>query len=184
MRLASPFSAILSAVIFNALIIVVLIPLALKGVRYRPLGAAMLLRRNLLIYGLGGIIVPFIGIKLIDVVLVLDAPGLRSDDEPLPSRDVLPPAAASRAHAVPAADGAHRDRLPAGGHRHRAAAVPARRPRAASSMRDGHAVGSRAHRPELQRSALLLEPAVGDHAAALQRHRLRRLEPRSAQSRR
>jgi potassium-transporting ATPase ATP-binding subunit len=71
MRLASPYSAILSAVIFNALIIVALIPLALKGVRYRPLGAATLLRRNLLIYGLGGIIVPFIGIKLIDVVLAL-----------------------------------------------------------------------------------------------------------------
>jgi K+-transporting ATPase ATPase B chain len=69
MRLASPYSAILSAVIFNALIIVALIPLALKGVRYRPLGAATLLRRNLLIYGLGGIIVPFIGIKLVDVVL-------------------------------------------------------------------------------------------------------------------
>jgi potassium-transporting ATPase ATP-binding subunit len=71
MRLASPFSAILSAVIFNALIIVVLIPLALKGVRYRALGAALLLRRNLLIYGLGGILVPFAGIKLIDLVLVL-----------------------------------------------------------------------------------------------------------------
>jgi K+-transporting ATPase ATPase B chain len=71
MRLASPFSAILSAVIFNALIIVVLIPLALQGVRYRPLGAATLLRRNLLVYGLGGIVVPFLGIKLIDVVLVL-----------------------------------------------------------------------------------------------------------------
>ncbi len=69
MRLASPLSAILSAVIFNALIIICLIPLALKGVRYRPLGAAILLRRNLLIYGLGGIIVPFIGIKLIDLVL-------------------------------------------------------------------------------------------------------------------
>jgi K+-transporting ATPase ATPase B chain len=71
MRLASPYSAILSAVIFNALIIVALIPLALKGVRYRPLGAATLLRRNLLIYGLGGIVVPFIGIKLVDVMLVL-----------------------------------------------------------------------------------------------------------------
>jgi potassium-transporting ATPase ATP-binding subunit len=71
MRLASPFSAILSAVIFNALIIVVLIPLALKGVRYRALGAAILLRRNLLIYGLGGIIVPFVGIKLVDLVLVV-----------------------------------------------------------------------------------------------------------------
>ena len=70
MRLASPYSAVLAAVIFNALIIVVLIPLALRGVRYRPLGAAPLLRRNLLWYGLGGIIVPFPGIKLIDMVLV------------------------------------------------------------------------------------------------------------------
>ncbi|WP_311221051.1 MULTISPECIES: potassium-transporting ATPase subunit KdpB [unclassified Acidovorax] len=69
MRLASPSSAILSAVIFNALIIVFLIPLALKGVRYRPVGAAALLRRNLAIYGLGGLIVPFIGIKLIDMLL-------------------------------------------------------------------------------------------------------------------
>jgi K+-transporting ATPase ATPase B chain len=71
MHLATPASAIMSAVIFNALIIVLLIPLALKGVRYRPLGAAILLRRNLLIYGLGGIIVPFIGIKLIDMVLAV-----------------------------------------------------------------------------------------------------------------
>jgi K+-transporting ATPase ATPase B chain len=69
MHLATPSSAIMSAVIFNALIIVALIPLALKGVKYRPLGAAILLRRNLLVYGLGGIIVPFIGIKLIDMVL-------------------------------------------------------------------------------------------------------------------
>jgi K+-transporting ATPase ATPase B chain len=69
MRLASPSSAILSAVIFNALIIVFLIPLALKGVRYRPLGAAVLLRKNLLVYGLGGVVVPFIGIKAIDLVL-------------------------------------------------------------------------------------------------------------------
>lgn len=59
----------MSAVIFNALIIVALIPLALKGVRYRALGAATLLRRNLLVYGLGGILVPFVGIKLIDIVL-------------------------------------------------------------------------------------------------------------------
>ena len=71
MRLASPSSAILSAVIFNALIIVFLIPLALKGVRYRPVGAASLLRRNLAIYGLGGLLVPFIGIKLIDWLLVV-----------------------------------------------------------------------------------------------------------------
>ncbi len=69
MQLSSPNSAILSAVIFNALIIVVLIPLALKGVAYRAVGAASLLRRNLLIYGLGGVVVPFIGIKLIDLGL-------------------------------------------------------------------------------------------------------------------
>ncbi len=69
MHLASPFSAILSAVIFNAIIIVLLIPLALKGVKYRPLGAAAVLRRSLLVYGVGGVIAPFIGIKLIDVAL-------------------------------------------------------------------------------------------------------------------
>jgi K+-transporting ATPase ATPase B chain len=69
MRLANPHSAILSAVIFNALIIVVLIPLALKGVKFRPLGAAAVLRRNLLIYGLGGVVTPFIGIKAIDLVI-------------------------------------------------------------------------------------------------------------------
>ena len=70
MRLASPSSAILSAVIFNALIIMFLIPLALKGVKYRAVGASALLRRNLLIYGLGGLIVPFVAIKAIDLVLV------------------------------------------------------------------------------------------------------------------
>jgi K+-transporting ATPase ATPase B chain len=71
MGLRTPQSAILSAVIFNALIIIALIPLALKGVKYRPMSAAALLRRNLLIYGLGGIVVPFIGIKIIDVVINL-----------------------------------------------------------------------------------------------------------------
>ncbi|WP_456303689.1 potassium-transporting ATPase subunit KdpB [Asaia prunellae] len=69
MHLATPESAVLSAIIFNALIIIALIPLALRGVRYRPVGAAALLRRNLLIYGVGGLIVPFIGIKLIDLVV-------------------------------------------------------------------------------------------------------------------
>lgn len=69
MRLASPQSAILSAIIFNALIIVTLIPLALRGVGYRPMGAAAILQRNLLIYGLGGLITPFIGIKLIDLLI-------------------------------------------------------------------------------------------------------------------
>jgi K+-transporting ATPase ATPase B chain len=69
MRLSTPHSAILSAVIFNALIIVALIPLALKGVKYAPMSAAALLRRNLVIYGVGGLIVPFIGIKAIDMIL-------------------------------------------------------------------------------------------------------------------
>jgi potassium-transporting ATPase ATP-binding subunit len=69
MQLATPQSAILSAVIFNALVIIALIPLALRGVRYRPTSAAHLLRRNLLIYGLGGIVVPFVGIFLIDLVV-------------------------------------------------------------------------------------------------------------------
>jgi K+-transporting ATPase ATPase B chain len=69
MHLATPESAILSAVIFNALIIIALIPLALRGVNYRPLGAAALLRRNLLIYGVGGLVAPFIGIKLIDLAV-------------------------------------------------------------------------------------------------------------------
>jgi len=71
MHLASPESAILSAVIFNAIIIPLLIPLALRGVAYKPIGASALLRRNLFIYGLGGIIAPFIGIKLIDMLINL-----------------------------------------------------------------------------------------------------------------
>jgi K+-transporting ATPase ATPase B chain len=71
MGLHSPQSAILSAVIFNAIIIPMLIPLALRGVEYKAIGASALLRRNLLIYGLGGVIIPFIGIKLIDIVVSL-----------------------------------------------------------------------------------------------------------------
>ena len=69
MRVQTPQSAVLSAVIFNAVIIIALIPLALRGVKYRPMGAAVLLRNNLWIYGVGGIIVPFIGIKLIDMLI-------------------------------------------------------------------------------------------------------------------
>ena len=69
MRLHSSHSAILAAIIFNALIIVALIPLALRGVAYRPMGAATVLRRNLLVYGLGGLVVPFVGIKLIDLAI-------------------------------------------------------------------------------------------------------------------
>ena len=71
MGLHSPETAILSAIIFNAVIIPILIPLALRGVRYKPIGASALLRRNLLIYGLGGVIAPFIGIKLIDMFVSL-----------------------------------------------------------------------------------------------------------------
>ena len=71
MHLTSPASAIMSAVIFNALIIVFLIPLALKGVSYKPLSASALLRRNLWVYGAGGLLVPFIGIKLIDMLLTV-----------------------------------------------------------------------------------------------------------------
>jgi K+-transporting ATPase ATPase B chain len=69
MQLGTPSSAIISAIVFNALIIPLLVPLALRGVSYRPVGATALLRRNLLIYGLGGLVAPFIGIKLIDLVV-------------------------------------------------------------------------------------------------------------------
>jgi K+-transporting ATPase ATPase B chain len=75
MRLSSPDSAILSAVVFNALIIIALVPLALRGVRYRPVSADKLLRRNLGIYGLGGLIAPFVGIKIIDLFISL-IPGI------------------------------------------------------------------------------------------------------------
>jgi K+-transporting ATPase ATPase B chain len=74
MHLASPYSAVLSAVIFNALIIILLIPLALRGVTYRPLGAGALFRRFMLIYGVGGLVAPFVGIKIVD--LLLEAVGL------------------------------------------------------------------------------------------------------------
>jgi K+-transporting ATPase ATPase B chain len=69
MKLATPESAILSAVIFNAVIIIALIPLALRGVPYKPMGAAAVLRRNLLIYGVGGVLLPFVGIKVIDLII-------------------------------------------------------------------------------------------------------------------
>jgi K+-transporting ATPase ATPase B chain len=69
MHLASPRSAILSAVIFNAIIILMLLPLALRGVPYKPVGAAVLLRDNLVVYGIGGLVVPFIGIKIVDLCL-------------------------------------------------------------------------------------------------------------------
>jgi len=76
MRLHSPESAILSAVVFNALIIVALIPLALRGVRYKPSGASAMLRRNIYLYGVGGLVLPFVGIKAIDVIVQF-VPGVR-----------------------------------------------------------------------------------------------------------
>jgi K+-transporting ATPase ATPase B chain len=76
LKLHSPQSAITSAIIFNALIIVALIPLALRGVRYRPSSAQSMLRRNLWIYGVGGLIIPFIGIKVIDLI-IMNIPGFR-----------------------------------------------------------------------------------------------------------
>jgi K+-transporting ATPase ATPase B chain len=75
MRLSSPGSAIVSAVVFNALVIVALVPLALRGVSYRPSSASALLRRNLLLYGVGGLVTPFVGIKLLDLLVSL-VPGL------------------------------------------------------------------------------------------------------------
>jgi K+-transporting ATPase ATPase B chain len=69
MNLGTPYSAVISAIVFNALIIPALVPLALRGVRYRAIGATALLRRNLLVYGLGGVILPFVGIKLIDLLV-------------------------------------------------------------------------------------------------------------------
>jgi K+-transporting ATPase ATPase B chain len=69
MRLGTPSSAIISAIVFNALIIPLLVPLALRGVRYKPSGASALLRRNLLVYGIGGLVAPFVGIKLLDLLV-------------------------------------------------------------------------------------------------------------------
>ena len=114
MHLRTPESAILSAVIFNALIIVALVPLALRGVKFRPIGAAALLKRNLLIYGLGGIIAPFAGIKLIDMVLgVLQHLFVTEQFHAYPPR-TPPGLLAGRAlhplHRVSAARGLHRRR--------------------------------------------------------------------------
>ncbi len=115
MRLGTPQSAILSAIVFNALIIVALIPLSLRGVQYRPVGAASILRRNLLIYGVGGIVVPFIGIKLIDLLATPSAWPEETDHE----------AASPGDHDDRAHDGSHRPRLSAGDDRRRARRVPA-----------------------------------------------------------
>ena len=125
MHLATPASAILSAVIFNALIIPALIPLALRGVKYRAVGAAQVLRTNMLIYGVGGIVLPFIGIKAIDLLLVGDESRL-SNGEP-PCSDII----SSRLAHAGGADGAHRRRLSARHLGHRAGGVSRAPPTAA-----------------------------------------------------
>ena len=156
MRLATPQSAILSAIIFNALIIIALIPLALKGVAYRPIGAGPLLRRNLLIYGLGGIIVPFIGIKAIDLSGHGPAPRLR--------RDVHVERNPPRHRLDRRADADHRARLSAGHDRHRRAAFSRTRPRQPDREgRQGGRLG--ADRAGLHRRPLFPRPPVG-HARA------------------
>ena len=181
MGLATPQSAILSAVIFNALIIVALIPLALKGVAYRPIGAPALLRRNLLVYGLGGLIVPFIGIKLIDLVVV------RPCISPEGGRTMLQhlrPALVMLAAFTLLTGVAY----PAGDHRHRPGDVPG--PRQRQPGREGRQ-GDRLepHRPGLHSATLLPPAAVGHHRrrpgrclqdgrCALQRGVLDRLQPR------
>ena len=147
MYLHSPQSAILSAVIFNAIIIVALIPLALKGVKYEPKAADILLRNNLLIYGVGGIIIPFIGIKAIDLCSGSPASGVNKRRLTVHSTSTLLPG--SKAQAVPAAHSRLEDidslyprdhgsagpGLSAAGHRHRRLDLSRTRPRAASSSR-------------------------------------------------
>ncbi len=163
--LASPLSAILSAVIFNVLIIVFLIPLALRGVKYRPLGASVLLRRNLLVYGLGGILIPFAGIKLIDVGLSLAHLVLNRTVGCDHDHDFC---LASRNRAAPRDDRRHGSRLSAGDHGNCRRGVCRCRGRQSHRSRR-QASGVAAHRAKLQRSRLFLEPAVRDCHEALQR---------------
>ena len=183
MGLSTPQSAILSAIIFNALIIIALIPLALKGVDYRPIGAGPLLRRNLLIYGLGGVIIPFVGIKAIDLVVTASASRLRRRNM---LREIRPAIVlVDRAHAD------HRPGLPAGDDRHRRGDLPV--PGAGQPDRAGRQGGRLgADRPGLRRRQVFPRPAVGDHRArsegfdqdgrrALQRGELDGLEPRADQ---
>ena len=123
MGLRTPQSAILSAVIFNALIIVALVPLALRGIHYRPEGAAALLRRNLLIYGVGGVIVPFIGIKVIDMIVTAPSAGVATGGHGPPETHEYH----SQPHRRRADDHRHhaaaRRHLSAGDHRHRAGGI-------------------------------------------------------------
>ena len=156
MKLASPQSAILSAVIFNALIIIALIPLALKGVAYRPVGAAALLRRNLLIYGLGGIIVPFIGIKAHRSHRLAPASRVRLN---IMLQHIRPALVMHRA--VHAAHRRSSIRSPS----------PASRPSSFPMRADGSLIMQRRHRdrlgadrPELHQRQIFPRPAVGDEA--------------------
>ena len=182
MQLSSPTSAILSAVIFNALIIVALIPLAMRGVRYRPSSAAKLLNRNLLIYGVGGLIVPFIGIKLIDLVISL-IPGIgdhhahhRTRHSPSTDRDTSPARTVRRRHCLdrraatagrPPVPDRHdnraRDRLSGRRSRSRATTRAAHRQRFA-----GHRPARHRGRLEPDRSGIRRRPAwfVGRPSAA------------------
>jgi hypothetical protein len=175
MNLQTPQSAILSAVIFNALIFVALVPLALRGIRYRPVGAAALLRRNLMIYGVGGIIVPFIGIKTIDVVI------RRLDWRD--GADDAPPYGRRRAHMnltrnlvvavlmTVVTNGPVRHHLPARDYRHRASYLSRQGQRPIDRARR---TGGRLahHRPGLLVAGLLQTPAVGG------RHGVRRCQLR------
>ena len=152
MGLATPESAILSAVIFNALIIIALIPLALRGVRYRAVGASVLLRDNLLIYGLGGIVAPFIGIKVIDMVLVGARPRLTGGDDHAPAQT----RARARSSLLTVLTGVV---YPLARDRHRAGRSS--RAQANGSLivagRQGRRLG--AHRPAVRRPEVLLGPA-------------------------
>ena len=175
MGLATPQSAILSAVIFNALVIVALIPLALRGVAFRAAPASELLQRNLLIYGLGGIIAPFIGIKLIDLVVDRPPPGIgRSDDAHLPrasssgrpSRswspaDAASPGSPTRRPSPPIAQVAFPSQANGSLHRRR--------------RQDGRL---EPHRPGLRRAEVLLGAARRPPARTATTERLGRLEPR------
>ncbi len=169
MGLTSPSSAILSAVIFNAIIIVFLIPLALKGVKYRAIGASALLRRNVLIYGVGGLIVPFIGIKAIDCC----CPPFTSSE----GIDMSSIRASGPGH-VRGVDRADRCRLPARRHRHRPGGVS----RASRRQLDPARWQTRrvvADRAEFQRSEVRLGPAFGHRAVAQQRQRIRAARTRA-----